>query len=412
MMLFCSFSGSAYAAASPDITAEAAILLDGTSGKILYEKNADELLPPASMTKMMTEYLILEAVKKGKIKWEQQLSISQYAHDISQKRNLSNVPLRIDLQYSVKELFEAAGIYSANGAAIALSEAIAGNETAFVKKMNDKAAEMGLKEYKFVNCTGLNNSDLLGLYPPGTDPNAENMISARAAAILAYNLLKDYPEILKTSSIPKKTFREGTTDFIKMDNWNWMLPSLVYAYPGVDGLKTGSTNTAGYSFTGTVLRGDVRLISVVMKADSYKSRFSETARLFDYGFNNFVKKEILPAGYKIAGKSEVTVLKGKAKKVVVATKKPLISMVKSGEENLYEPVYELTSTAFTAPIKKGQVMGHLTLKYKGEGKYGYITPQAKNTDRVEVVATQEVKKANFLVLFFRWIMDLVLQKGK
>lgn len=395
-----------------NLDAEAAILVDAESGKILYQKNPDELLPPASMTKMMTMYLVMEAIKEGKITWDQKTQPSDYSHTISQKRNLSNVPLRRDGQYNVRELFEATIIYSANGAAITLAELIAGSEGNFVKMMNEKAAQLGLKNYKFVNATGLNNSDLAGMHPEGTEPDAENMISARSCALLGYRLLKDYPDVLQISSIPKKTFREGTEDAIKMDNWNWMLPSLVFAYEGIDGLKTGSSPTAGFSFTGTAKRNGMRVISVIMKAPSYQKRFSETRKLMDYGFANFTKKEVVPANYQVAGQSEVPVIKGKEKTVKIAGKKPIVVLLKRGEEKQYEPYVQLDNTkleegALVAPLKKGEKVGTLALKYKGELKYGFLTNEGLKTEQTEAVTTTEVKKANFIVLFFRWIIVLI-----
>lgn len=417
-MMSLGSNGKAFAEEQLNMSAESAILADADSGRILFQKNPDELLPPASMTKMMTEYIILESVKQGKISWNQKISISEYAHNVSQKRSLSNVPLRIDDQYSIKELFEATAIYSANGAAIALAETLGGTEENFVKMMNEKAAAMGLKDYKFINCTGLNSSDLVGLNPNASATDEENLISARSAAMIAYRLLQDYPEILQTSSIAKKTFREGTTDAIKMDNWNWMLPSLVYKYEGVDGLKTGSTPTAGYSFTGTAKRNGIRFITVVMKTESYKARFAETRVLLDYGFANFMKKEIIPAGYIIKDKSVLPVIKGKEKLVNVASKKPLNILIRRGEEKLYEPNFLPDKTklspegALIAPVSKGQKAGYFTVKYKGASNYGYLTAEGPITDRVDAVATTSVEKANWLVLLFRWVISLVSSRMK
>ncbi|HET7657227.1 MAG TPA: serine hydrolase, partial [Bacillales bacterium] len=283
---------------SIDVKAPAAILVDADTGKILFEKNADKLLEPASMSKMMTEYLIFKAIKKGQISWDTKVHISDYAYKVSQNYGLSNVPLRRDVPYTVKELFEAMEIESANGAAIALAEEVAGTEKKFVEMMNQEADKLGLKNATFYNCTGLNNSDLYG-HTPGGGPNSMNKMSARAVAKLAYDLISTFPEILQYSSIAKKKF---TTGFPKnapfqMKNWNWMLPSLVYGYKGVDGLKTGSTPKAGYSFTATAKRGDMRLISVVMDTDSYAARFQQTKILLDFGFGHFEKTTLLNKGY-------------------------------------------------------------------------------------------------------------------
>ncbi len=416
LLIFLIFSSITSAQAQVNdtlnIKGEAAILIEGNSGKILYQKNIDEPLPIASMTKMMTEYLVLEAIKKGQITWDQKTSISDYVFRISQNRNLSNVPMRKDAQYTVRELFEAAAIYSANGAAIALAEMISGSETEFVKQMNSKAKELGLKDHKFVNSTGLNNQDLLGQHPQGFTVQDQNMLSARSTAILAYRLVQDFPEVLKTSSIPKKVFREGTDDAIQMDNWNWMLPSLVFGYEGMNGLKTGSTTQAGYSFTGTAKRNDLRLISVVMKTNSYEARFAETRRLMDYGFSNFIRKQILPEGFQIPNKSQIAVIKGKQKTVEVEGKKPLVITIKRDQEKLFEPVYKLDNSVtqdgkLVAPLKKGQRIGALGVSFKGDLKYEFVTPKGISKEQVDLVTKEEVKKASFIRLFFRGISSFI-----
>lgn len=402
------FSNSASAAPSLDVKAEAAILVDAETGKILYQKNADKLLPPASMSKMMTEYLLLEAINKKKISWEQKTSISEYAHKISQNRTLSNVPLRIDDKYTVRELYQAMAIYSANGATIALAELLAGSEGEFVKRMNAKAKEFGMKDYHFVNSTGLNNKDLFGNHSSGNETD-ENMMSARATAILAFRLLSDHPEVLETASIPKMVFREGSDDEIEMENWNWMLPSLVKGYNGVDGLKTGSTDLAGNCFTGTIKKGDTRLISVVMKTDSRLARFDETKKLFDFGFANFEKEQILPDNYQVKGNKTLPVLKGKEKEVKVATKEPLSMVIKRGEKENYKPKFVVDKKKMTkdgeltAPVKKGEVVGHINVEYTGQGEdYGYLL-DGDTKGKTEVVTTKSVEKANWFVLALRGV---------
>lgn len=377
-----------------DVAAEAAILVDAKTGKILFQKNIDAELAPASMTKMMSEYLVLEAVKNGKLKWEQKVPISEYVHTISQNRDLSNVPLRIDDTYTVKELFEAMAIYSANGATIALAEAVAGSEHKFVDMMNNKAKELGLPTYKFLNSSGLNNKDLLGNHYPGSDENEENMLSTRSTAILAYHLLKDYPEVLETTSTPKKVFREGTDDAIQMDNWNWMLPGLVSKYDGIDGLKTGSTDLAGFNFTGTAKRGDVRLISVVMKTNSHLERFRETAKLMDYGFNNFTEKQVMKKNQAFKGHEMIAIKNGVEKEVEGKTKNELDVLVKKGDEDLYKPVYYEANV--TAPIKKGQAVAYVGIQYKGTEKQEYLTKELEKNEKVALVTDHEVKEAGFI----------------
>lgn len=412
--LFVNFPTKA-SAVELGLDAEAAILVDANSGKILYEMNPDMTLPPASMSKMMTEYLLLEAIHNNKVSWDQEVSINDYVYRISQNTKLSNVPLRKDIKYTVRELYESMAIYSANGSTIALAETIAGSETNFVQMMNDKAQELGMKDYKFVNSTGLNNSDLLGLHPKGTGETEENMMSARATATLAYRLINDYPEVLETASIPEKQFTKGIDgEGIRMLNWNAMLPDIPgylqqFAYQGVDGLKTGSTELAGYCFTGTAERNGMRLISVVMRTKSQYARFGETKKLFDYGFSNFTERELFPANYQLEGQEVVAVEKGKEKEVQVASKVSLKTVVKTNEEELYEPKLVLDSTILTddgtllAPIEKGQKVGHLTYEYKGDNNYGYLVSNGAENEVVDVVTLAEVEKANWFSLTMRAI---------
>ncbi len=410
--------GKVKAAQDPlNIEADAAILVDTSTGRILYQKNIDTVLGIASMTKMMTEYLLLEAIKEHRVKWDQEYTPSDYVYRLSQDRDLSNVPLRKDGKYTVRELYEAMAIYSANAATVAIAEIVGGSEENFVKMMNEKAKKLGLKDYKFVNATGLSSKDLQGLHLEGMNENEENVMSARAVATLAYHLLKEYPQVLETASTPKKIFREGTDDQIKMDNWNWMLPGLVYSYEGVDGLKTGYTEFAGYCFTGTAKRNGIRFITVVMNAKSngkstIGARFEQTRKLLDYGFSNYSLKELYPAGYQLKGKSTLPVVKGKEKSVTIVTKKPLSLVVKNGEEKNYKPVYvidkkKLTKNGeLTAPIKKGEKVGYMTVKYMGEDNYGYLTPDGENAVKVDLVTKKNVEKANWFVLMMRGIGGL------
>jgi len=408
---------NAQAAEPISINASSAIIIEESTGTILYGKNVDEMLPVASMAKVMTEYLVLEAIKDGKIKWDQTYTPTEYVYEISQNRNLSNVPLRLDGSYNVEELYEAMAIYSANGAAIGLAELIAGSETAFVKMMNDKAKELGLTNYEFVNATGLENKDLLGKHPEGTSADAESKVSARDMALLSQRLIQDFPDILKTASIAKKTFREGTDDATEMPNWNWMLPGLVYGYEGVDGLKTGSTSSAGSCFTATAEKNGMRVITVVMNAkaedgggDVKNPRFFATEKMLNYAFDHFTVKEVFPAGYQIKKESTIPVVKGKEDSVSVETKKAVTLVVKNGEEESYKASYKIDSSQLTkageltAPVKEGQKVGTMIVNYAGEGEaLSYV--QKDKLPQVDLITKEAVEKANWFVLSMRGIGD-------
>ncbi|MFD2638487.1 D-alanyl-D-alanine carboxypeptidase family protein [Piscibacillus salipiscarius] len=400
----------ASSASSFDVNAESAILVDFETGDVLFAKNADTSLPPASMTKMMTEYLVLEAIKNGEITWETETQISEYAYSISADNSFSGVGLRLDHPYTVKDLYDAMVINSDNATTIALAELIAGSEGEFVKMMNAKAKELGMKDYEFVNSTGLNNSSLGENYPEGTDPNGENMMSARDTAKLAYHLVKDYREVLEVSSIPVKEF-EGNT----MINWNWMLPGhesqnfKQYSYKGLDGLKTGHTDLAGYTFTGTAERDGQRLISVVMRTDSIGARFFETAKLLDYGFNNFSKTTLVEAGYQVEGESSIPVAKGKEESVSVEAGQAIEKVIKEGEEENYSAKFEVSEEALNdngelvAPIEAGTEVGKVVLTYEGEEDFGHLV----DGDQISVplVTSDGVEKSNWFVLMLQAIGD-------
>lgn len=406
-----SAQGKAYAASNePDIDASAAILVEADTGQILYEKNADAVLGIASMTKMMTEYLVLESIKAGRLKWTDEVPISKYSSVISQDRGLSNVPLLEGDQYTVKDLYEAMAIYSANGATIALAEKLGnGSEANFIKLMNDEGKKLGLESYKFVNATGLSNSLLKGMHPKGTKPTDENVMSARATAKLASHLIKDHPEALEISKIPKKVFGKGTHSQTEMANWNWMLPGLTFEYKGVDGLKTGHTDFAGYCFTGTAVKNGVRYITVIMsgKKDGkpeMNARFTQTAKLLDYGFDNFEMKEVIPANSTIKGHKTLAVAKGKEDSVAIKTSKPLKVLLKKGEEDKYQVKFDVDSKLvdknghLMAPFKKGQIVGKAALVAKDDTTADNLYGTDQKAVQVPVVTTKGVDKANWFAL--------------
>ncbi|MGH0798150.1 D-alanyl-D-alanine carboxypeptidase family protein [Bacillus mycoides] len=393
-------NASAETGAALNIEAGAAILVEANSGKILYQKNADELLSIASMTKMMSEYLVNEAIAKGKLKWDQKVKVSEYAYNISQDRSLSNVPLRNGESYTVKELYEAMAIYSANGATIALAEAVAGKEVDFVKMMNDKSKELGLKNYKFVNSTGLTNKDLKGHHPEGTTPDEENKMSARDVAILAQRLIQDFPKTLDIAKISKKVFREGTPDRIEMPNWNWMLKGLIKEYEGVDGLKTGSTPEAGDCFTGTIERNGMRFISVVIKTKSHTARFDETKKLYDYGFANFEMKKMYEKGSSVKGKETVRVENAKDKDVAVQTKQAVSLPVPKGSKDVYKTEFKEGNKGQEAPMKKGVTLGKMVVTSKDSNDPGFLSGKSL---QVDLITKSEVEEAGWFTRSMRGI---------
>ncbi|UOQ48903.1 D-alanyl-D-alanine carboxypeptidase [Gracilibacillus caseinilyticus] len=267
------------------IDASSVILLNAETGHIIFEKNSHTSLPTASMSKMMTELLVLEAIDEKQINWDTEITISEYSSYISSQPGFASVHLQEGKEYTVEQLFDAMAIHSANGAAIALAEAVSGSELTFVEEMNARAEQLGLKDTSFVNSTGLSNKDLDTYYSVGTASDT-NRMSATDVAVLAQYLITTYPDILQVVNQSELLFENQV-----FTNTNWLLPDTtdsVTDYQGVDGLKTGYTEEAGYCFTGTVEQQGVRLISVVMGTSSIESRFIETEKLYNQAFPQYL----------------------------------------------------------------------------------------------------------------------------
>jgi D-alanyl-D-alanine carboxypeptidase (penicillin-binding protein 5/6) len=394
------------------IAAKSAILVDADSGKILYEKNADEPLPPASMTKMMTEYLVLDAISQGKINWNDVVAASSNAAEMEG----SQVWIAENEKRTVLELFIAMAVYSANDATVALAEKVAGSETSFVQMMNEKAKEFGMKNSHFLTSTGYPYDELKN--PPQV--SGDHLISAKDMAILARRLVIDHPEALKYTSIPFAVFRKGEKGAINMPNRNLMLPNSEYApfgYEGVDGLKTGSTDKAGYNFTGTAIRNGFRLISVVMgempKDNSPKAikeaedrRFEETRQLFDYGFNQFERVEMIKGNEAVSGYETAPVKKGRQTKVKAVAKENFYTVVRRGEADKYKAKVDFIAD-LTAPVKAQQTVGYLSFVPKEGEPSKYLTSEDASSDRAQLVAQEEVKKAGWIRLFFRAVFHSI-----
>ena len=394
------FSGAPKAAAAlPELQlqAEAAILMDAETGQVLYELNADEARPPASMAKMMTEYLVEKAVQEGKISWSDVVTVG----DNAAKQIGSRVFLAKGDKHTVEELYKATAIASANDAAVALAEYIAGSEQEFVRMMNEAAKEMGLTKTYFINATGLDRADMPAEYRPAEDRETE--MSARDAAMLAYHIIHEVPQLLETAKIPSFKFRER--DDKPQTNYNWMLESnkdvpnfRKFAYEGVDGLKTGHTSRAGNNFTGTAIRNGTRLIAVVMGVPGQYTegiRFLETAKLFDYGFNNFEKSSVIEAKTPVG---TLPVAKGKAKQVSAITASDITILVPKGTKvEILETGLTALEEGLVAPIQAGDKIGTATIKYADP-----VTGEER-TGSVDLLAGEDVSKANWFVLLMRSI---------
>jgi D-alanyl-D-alanine carboxypeptidase (penicillin-binding protein 5/6) len=379
---------------------KSAVLIEPTTGEILMSLNADEPLPPASMTKMMTEYLVADAVKNGQISWDQKVIVQENAS----KQIGSRIFLAEGDEHTVEELYIAMAVGSANDATVALAELVSGSELQFVDLMNETAQKMGMKNAYFINSTGLDRDDMPAKFQPDTD--RETVMSAMDAALLAKYIVTEHPDFTKFTTIQSYKFRERDTE--PMINYNWMLESnkdianfKAYAYPGLDGLKTGHTTNAGNCFTGTAVRDGMRLISVVMGATSEAHRFTETKKVLDFGFNNFEIKQVVAPKTVIAGHETVAVLKGKNKDVSVVTDEGVTFIVPKGTVSpIITTTVETNDPAtLVAPITQGSKVGKVNYSYQVEG----ISQVQQKT--VNLITAAEAEKAGWFKLLLRAIGD-------
>lgn len=271
---------------------KSSIAIDSQTGQILYAKNANKIMPIASMTKMITVYLTLEAIKDGKIKWNTQVEPTKNIVKVANNAEFSNVPLRLHHKYTVKQLYQATLIESANGAAMCLAKAVSGNQKNFVDLMRKQVKEWGINGAKLYTACGLPNGSVGFDKYPGAGKKAENQMSARDMAVVSQKLLMDYPEVIKTTKLAHLAFKDQGKS-TRMTNFNWMLKGLSQynrALP-VDGLKTGTTDAAGACFASTLSYKGGRLITVVMGArhqdGTDPSRFIETAKLLNWSLKNY-----------------------------------------------------------------------------------------------------------------------------
>ncbi|MFD1417575.1 D-alanyl-D-alanine carboxypeptidase family protein [Companilactobacillus keshanensis] len=287
----------------PEVNASAAMAFDANTGQIIYSKNAEKKVAIGSITKIITLYLVTQAIKDGKIKESDQLTPTTEQSEMTQDDELTNVRLDTDKAYTVKDLYDAAWIVSSNSAAMMLAQKVSGDQASFVKLMRKTLKSWGIKDAEINNVSGLNNSDLKeGMYLGNSD--AENKLSVNDIAIVTKHILNKYPEILKTTSQQKLTFPEGSE--------TKTYPSLDLLLDGArdyqegyefDGLKTGTTKQAGDSFVGTLPMGNSRIVTIVMNASGDDSdqdkRFRTTQALAKYVKDNFTNKKVLSEGQTV-----------------------------------------------------------------------------------------------------------------
>ncbi|MBE6786961.1 MAG: D-alanyl-D-alanine carboxypeptidase [Ruminococcaceae bacterium] len=344
-----------------DIKAKSAILLEPYTGKILYEQNCDEKLPPASITKIMPLLLVMEALERGDITLETMVSASEHACSMGG----SQIWLEPGEGMTVDHLLKATVIASANDACVALGEQLAGSEEGFVALMNKRAKELGMNNTHFVNCTGL---DAEG-----------HLTTAHDVALMSAQLIK-FPLIKKYSTVWMDTLRDGESELVNTNK-------LVRFYKGTTGLKTGTTSGAKYCLSATAERDGMELVAVVMAGESSDLRFSGAKKLLDYGFANYSFKEI---GAELK-ENEISLLKGVKKTVGVSCDEKVNVLLPKTEKSQIVRQTEWNKK-ITAPIKKGDEIGRVNV-YVGKTQVGTLP----------ITASEAVEKLTFWVAL-RWIL--------
>ena len=348
--------------------ASSVIVLEPTTGEIIYERNSHERRHPASMTKIMTMLLVMEAIDKGIISWEDMVTVSSNASSMGG----SQILLETGEEMSVYDMFKGLSVASGNDAAVALAEKIAGTEEMFVKMMNDRTKELGLQDTNFKNSHGLDE--------------ANHYSTAYDMAMIAKELSK-HEKVFEFTSIYEDYLRKGTDRSFWLVNTN----KLVRFYKGVDGLKTGYTSEAGFCLTATANINGMRIIAVVMGEPDSDTRNKEVSSIFDYVYAQYGLNKVIDTNTVV---KEVAVEKGKQEYVGVVPKEDVTDLYNKND-GIGEFTYDIKVDSIKAPISKGDVVGQLTLM------------ENNNVIKtIDLTVNDNVEKANIFELYLRYLKQV------
>ncbi len=349
--------------------AKSAIMIEASTGKVIFEKNANEALPMASMTKMMTLLIIMENIDSGNLKWDEKVVASEHAASMGG----SQIFLEVGEEMTVEDLVKGICIGSGNDAAVAMAERIGGTEEEFVKMMNEKAKKLGLKDTNFVNACGLDDDN--------------HYSSAYDMAMIAKELVK-YDKILEYTGTYEDYLRKDT------DNSFWLVNTnkLVRYYSGVDGLKTGYTETALYCITITAKKNNMRLITVVMGEPTSAVRNSETTKMLDYGFNTYQIDTILSKS-KVLSTKKVNGGKDKLVNIVPMEDVNIMNTKVGTKRNV---TYEFDIDDVSAPVKNGDVVGKIN-----------VIEDGKTIMKIDATVDKNVDRASIVTIFGRNMLDII-----
>jgi D-alanyl-D-alanine carboxypeptidase (penicillin-binding protein 5/6) len=354
-------------------SAKSAILMDADTGTIILEKNGDEQLPPASITKIMTMLLIMEAIDQQKIRMEDKVRTSEYAASMGG----SQIFLQSGEEMSVKEMLKGIAMASGNDASVAMAEKIAGSEEAFVQMMNERAKQLGMIHTHFVNCNGL--------------PAADHYSSAHDIAIMSRALLQ-HPQITEFTGVYQDYLRKDSASPFWLVNTN----KLVRFYSGADGLKTGFTAEAKFCLSATAKRDGLRVVAVVLGEPNTKTRNAEVSKLFDYAFSQYMSYSLIKTGESLGN---FKVSKGTISTVPLIAKHPYSILLKKGAASTGIRHELQLQPKLKAPIEAGQSIGKIVV-YKGD----------QMLKEFPLESPVQVKKANWWVLFKRTISHVFFVK--
>lgn len=349
--------------------AKSAIMIEASTGEILFQKNKDEKLAPASMTKMMSMLLIMEEIESGNLKWDEEVTASERASSMGG----SQIFLKAGEKMTVTDLLKGVAIASGNDAVVALAERISGSEEAFVKRMNTRGKDLGLKNTNFVNATGLTADS--------------HYSSAYDMSLIAKELVK-HEKVLEFTSTYEDYLRKDTKSPFWLVNTN----RLVRFKEGVDGLKTGFTDEAGYCLTATMKKDGMRLITVVMKEENTNKRSADTTKMLDYGFNVYMVQTILDEKTTIE-KREVEL--GKKLTTEIIPKENITILNKKSDE-IKNITYKTKIGNITAPVKKGDIVGSID-----------ILEDNKIISTIYATVKEDIDKASIITIYLRNIKDII-----
>lgn len=381
-----------------DLEAKSAIAIDAKTGQIIYAKDDKQTYPVASMSKLLTAYILLQAIHEGKITWKTKVTPTVTEVDISNNTELTNVPLKEGHSYTIKQLYQAMLVGSANAATMLIGNAISGTQTKFIDKMRETAKSLGITDAKIYSANGLTAKYLGDEIYPNTDENAENEFSVRDMAIISQKLIKEYPEILETTKLTKVDFNDNG-EITTVSNTNELLQD--NSNLGIDGLKTGTSDAAGYCFASTTNKDGHRIITILAGAKDNDARFDQTKNLLNYIYNNY---DYLAISTDRALRQNVKVKYGKQNSVPATIGNNLSLWVpKNTKEKALQIKLIPKSSTIEAPIKQGEVVGEYQISVAGN--LGFI--DGSNNLKTKALSDNNVEGINIFIKWWQMLTEVI-----